>query len=750
MSQVVQIPFSAFKLIDLGQSFGLPIYQSLYKDHSEPVGLVSVVQALGLLRPSDEIIESFNNRWAKESVRWKLHETGIEVVTGKSSTTGEMAKTSDGEAALLVLSFLIEAVGVKTASELLRKIIDATPSDLLPIRPRRGQTISVVSAVSAQTACVSWHQEISNAQESVCERPVVWTGDHILPAASFDLPVDAMRELYHALSVISRFPADYHCTVRTPLSLTLPFALAHSICGFRVCVIVDGEVVHGSSTPGLWRVKLERIPSGSTEIKLGRKLEDAQDLLVIDEVGPLRANRIPVRGIAQTASIGQGLSISEGEEVAAIAIGAAVSALGRWRREVVDESGDGDASDVSFSDSQSGTDKGEGVGGQENKVQPAPVKTRITLDAIAEWWGCPTKTASNLLRESEKAFASQDQACSWMQLRFSRTILGKIAEFEGLTAEQKATKRSHTNHAQDQRDYAKLAHMLATQLILIAFLRHNPSTACKLRVRSTCQAQNSELGRAVKTLNQVEPLRQSDVLYSWYFWLAAKPPKQPESNYGLDVITTDGYMIYRSLLLDLNLSPESCEMVTVEPGHICTDGQRLTEVRGPDNGYSVLQEPHYRAKLEGPSAKLRPQDRTGPLNISWTVEEGDHSIDLEMHLKSKSFGLGVSSSVYQVVKLSWGLQYGDRALGCTHDEERAGPLMAGEQVEVVSAGALQLEMPRSSWRPLLLLSANDNDLGQLACLLSAPENSRGMVRGEACLRCCVTACNKACLDFLID
>ena len=62
MSQVVQIPFSAFKLIDLGQSFGLPMYQSLYKDHSEPVGLVSVVQALGLLRPSDGIIESFNNR----------------------------------------------------------------------------------------------------------------------------------------------------------------------------------------------------------------------------------------------------------------------------------------------------------------------------------------------------------------------------------------------------------------------------------------------------------------------------------------------------------------------------------------------------------------------------------------------------------------------------------------------------------------------------------------------------------------
>lgn len=125
-----------------------------------------------------------------------------------------------------------------------------------------------------------------------------------------------------------------------------------------------------------------------------------------------------------------------------------------------------------------------------------------------------------------------------------------------------------------------------------------------------------------------------------------------------------------------------------------------------------------------------------------------------MHLSSKRTGLSISGSVYQVTKQSWGLEYGDRSLGCTHDEERAGPLMAGEQVGVVSTGALGREpgneLQGSAWKLLLILSANDNDLGRVACLLSAPENSRGMVRRGACLRCCVTACNKAGLDFLID
>jgi len=753
MSDVVQIPFSAFKVIDLGQSVGLSAYQSLYKDHAEPIGLISVVQALGLLQPSDRAIEVFNEKWAKESVRWKLQETGIEVVTGKSSTTGEMAKTRDGEAALLVLSFLIEALGAKTAADLSRKIIDATPSNLLSIRPRRAQIANVVTAVESQTTCASWDQEITGSQDSVCERPVIWTSDIISPHVSFDLPLEAMQSFYHALCIISRFPTDYHCILKTPFSLTVAFALASSICGFRVCVVVDGEVVHGSPVSGQWQVRLERyLPKDfsvrKTEVKLGHKVEDAQDLLVVHEVGPPRANRIPLRGIASAATIGQGLSISEGEDLAILAIGAAISIVSRWQRELVDESGDADAEDVSLSESQSSTSSTEmNKTGQSDRMGMVPVKTRVTIDTIAAWWGCSTKKASDMLSQSEDAFSSQSKNASWMKVRFSRAIFGKIAEFEDLDADQKFAQRSRTNHALDQRDYGRLTHMLTTQLLLVAFLQGNTSTTDKVRVRATVSPQNSEIGRSIKALGKIEPLRQSDVLYSWYFWLHGKPPMIPDADYGIDVVNVEGYLIYRSLLLDLTLSPASCEMVAVEPGHICCSNQRLAEIRGPDNGYSVVQMPHYRAELQG-RAKLRPQDRTGEMRLGWHVDEDDDSLDLTLWLRGRESGLQFSASVYQVAKLCWGLQYGDRSLGCTHDEDRVGALVEGERIEVVSAGCVQVSS--SAWKPLLLLSANGNDLGQVACLLSAPENSVGMVRREACLRCCVTACNKRGLDFLID
>ena len=58
----VQIPFSAFKLIELGQSVALELYQALYNDHTEPVGLISVIQALGLIYPSNKAVDSFNQR----------------------------------------------------------------------------------------------------------------------------------------------------------------------------------------------------------------------------------------------------------------------------------------------------------------------------------------------------------------------------------------------------------------------------------------------------------------------------------------------------------------------------------------------------------------------------------------------------------------------------------------------------------------------------------------------------------------
>jgi hypothetical protein len=56
-----------------------------------------------------------------------------------------------------------------------------------------------------------------------------------------------------------------------------------------------------------------------------------------------------------------------------------------------------------------------------------------------------------------------------------------------------------------------------------------------------------------------------------------------------------------------------------------------------------------------------------------------------------------------------------------------GSLVEGARIEVVSTGSLRVSP--SVWKPLVLFSANDNDLGQVASLLNAPVNLRGMIRG---------------------
>ncbi|KAI0126327.1 hypothetical protein BJ170DRAFT_401833 [Xylariales sp. AK1849] len=752
MSGLVQIPFSAFKLIDLGQSVGLSLYQTLYTDHSEPVGLIALVQAFGLVRPSDQAVDEFNQRWTKGSSRWRLQETGIEMVSGKSSTTAEMAKTREGESALIVLSFMIEALGAKPTSDFARQIVDSTPETLVPIKPRRAQITNVVGAIECQTTCVSWQSEIERAQQAVCERSVIWTPESVLPSRSFDLPLDALRAFYQALCTVSRFPQDYHCTVKTSLSLTTLFVLAHSICGLRVCVLVNGERVFGSLAIGSWQVRLERQDGEGdqgyrTEIKLGRTLEDIHDLLVMDEVGPLRANRISIEGIGKAATVGQGLSQSEGDELAALAIGATVSILERFDKEVLDETGDDGASDVSLTDSSGPSETSTKVTSSDREA--TPIKSRLKVGTISRWWGCSHKSAIELLEASDAALSQQTENASWLQLRFSKSITGKISSFEDTAEEEKLRRRRRTTHALDRKDFARAVHMLATQLLLINFLQCNDSSRGSLRVRSACLPQNSVLGRSIRALNKVETMGQSDVLYSWYYWLRGQPCPLPQSNYGFDVITAEGYLIYRSMLLDLNLSPESCEMVTVEPGHILSKEQRLSEVRGHDNGYSIMEVPHYQEKLTGPE-KLRSRDHTGPLQLTWRIEEGDLSMDLVVNLKSRESGFGLSASVYQISKQSWKLHYGDRSIGCAHEEERVGTLAEGEVVEVLSAGAIENRYGSSPWKPLVLLSAHGNDWGQVACLLSTAADWRGMVRREACLRCCVTACLKMGLDFLID
>ncbi|SPJ83613.1 uncharacterized protein FTOL_10129 [Fusarium torulosum] len=757
MAGIVQIPFGGFKLIDLGQSFALSAYQTLYGDHTEPVGLISVIQALGLLRPSDRAIDDFNEKWKRGTKRWKMRETGIEVVSGKSSTTSEMAKTQDGESTLIVLSYLIEALGSKFTADFSRQIIEKTPARLVPIKPRRTQVTNVVTAVESQTACISWQHEIDFAQESVCEKPLVWTSEMIIPPESFDVPLDGLREFYRVLCVISRFPDEYHCTVKTEASLVNLFVLARSICGLKVCVLVKGEVRFGNAKTGAWHVRLERTEtavdgqtSHKTEIKLGHKLEDAQDLLVIDEVGPLRANRISVNGIAKAATVSQGLSSSEGEELAALAIGAATSILERWKREVVDETGNEDASDVSIGASSEGSTEISAESSDSFKDRGiAPVKARVTLEAISTWWGCHSKIAIALLRDSEKVFPKQSGAASWAQLQFSGRIMGKIAEFEDLSEEEKVSKRIRTNHALDRRDFARVVHMLTTQLLLLTFLTGNNSAKDCIRVRSTCLPQNSILGRAIRAFESVNTMGQSDVLYSWYYWLHGSQPPEPQANYSFDVLTAEGYLVYRSLLSDFNLNPESCEMITVEPGHILSEDQRIPEIRGYDDGYSIQDKSHYYEQLKG-RAKLRPSDHTGKLRLSWQVEVGDNSMDLTMSLNSDKTGFEFRGSVYQVAKESWKLHYGDRSIGCRHEEERVGTLAEGETLDVFSAGALPEKYRSPQWKRLVLLSAHGNDRGQIACLMSVEAGWHGMVKREACLRCCVTYCLKSGLDFLID
>lgn len=767
MSGILQIPWNGFKLIDLGQTATYSLYQSLYKDHSEPVGCIAVVQAFGQLQPSDKATQDFRKRWKNGARRRRIAE-GLEFVTGKSSTTNKMAETPHGEVAVLVISFLIEALGAETTSDLARRIISTTPDHLISIRPLKEQITNVVSAIQSQTGNVSWYDEILDAQTHVDEPPGFWPSELSVPHMSYDIPVEAMKAFYQVLCTVSRFPNDYHCILRSTLSISLAFVLAHSICGLKVCVTVDGDLVYGHSSSGQWQVKLERKHGGAaspfTEVKLVHKLENPEVLLHTAEVGPRRANRIAIKGIAQAATIGQGLGYDESVGIAILSIRAAEFILKKWQRELVDEWGSNSYISSSEPDDSASLNDTNDTNDSDHNSRLVAVKSRLSIGAICTWWGCSAKIAGKMLVDTTTIPPNESPDASWTKLSFPKEIMGKITEFEDLDYNQQMERRLRTNHALDRRDFARLTHVLTTQLLLITLLKGNDFNPLlegndlnreQVRVRSSYSPVDSNLGVAIKKLNSLKPLHSSDALYSWHYWLHGGPPKTPESNYGLggpDAIATDGYLIYRSLLLDLNLCPDSCEMVTVEPGHICLDNQRFTEVRGPNDIVLVEGKPYYCERLQA-QAKLKSRDHTGDIDLRWRVAEGDSSssLDLEMVLRGKSSRnsqLKIEASVYQIAKLSWGLQYGDRSLGCKHEEDRVGEAFEGEEIEVISAG--ELRKSDSRWEPLQLLSAKGNNLGQVACLLSTPPDSRGMVRREACVRCCVTACNKRGLDFLID
>jgi hypothetical protein len=149
---------------------------------------------MGLIHPSDKAIDLFNQRWTRGSARWKLHETGIEVLTGKSSTTGKMAETRDGEATVLVLSgrLLIQlhpcwfpSSHDKPRWRMLSRLS----------RPRRALSIGKMSLPKRKEPFLKAHRF---GYRTRC-----------VPRPGFDIPTPCVAALYQALCTITRFSKDY-------------------------------------------------------------------------------------------------------------------------------------------------------------------------------------------------------------------------------------------------------------------------------------------------------------------------------------------------------------------------------------------------------------------------------------------------------------------------------------------------------------------------------------------------------------
>lgn len=163
-------------------------------------------------------------------------------------------------------------------------------------------------------------------------------------------------------------------------------------------MFIRGEVVHGNTSSGAWQVQLERKEeSNVSKVKLGRGLQGIQDLLETDEVGPLRDNRVVIHGITRAATLRQGLVISEADDVAVLAVGAAISNLSKWRRQVVSDSSN---ETQSYSREESVDSKTPSHSNQEKSL--VPVKARIMCEVIALWWGCSSAVATKLLELGEK------------------------------------------------------------------------------------------------------------------------------------------------------------------------------------------------------------------------------------------------------------------------------------------------------------------------------------------------------------
>jgi hypothetical protein len=748
----VQIPFSGFKAIELLRNVNLELYQALFDDQTEPVGMVSTIQAFGLLKPTDASVEIFNQRFNLSTTRWKLKETGIELATGKSTTTAEMMKTAHGEVTLMILSFLLDSLVLDGVNDIARALIEATPQNLVPVKPRRTQIINLLKAVQSQVSGVNWRDQMEDAEKIVGETEQTWSravGQH--PSSSFEIPTKAMAAYYQALCTVTRFP-EYRCVLETCGSLSLVYALAGLFCGLRVCVIVDGQLIHGNSSAGQWQVRLERVLDPMpTKVKIGRKVGDIQDILVVNDTQAVRANRIPLKGIGKAVTMSQGLSRKEAEELAECAICIATRALRDMKREPKYYSDDDDESVEyrSESDTQEGMKRALEV--EPEGTDLVPVQTQVSVSALALWWDCVEDEAKTLLENGFQHPMFHGDEKRWDDIGFGKRVMGRIAAFETLDIDTQHERYASISGPCSRDDYTKLLHLMSSQIILISFLEFNDITRHQIRVRSSSKPHNTLVGRALNGTMSPSTLGQTDLIASWYYWLQGSMPKDLDQ---IETLSTDGFLIYRNLLLDLNVEPAACEKVIVQPGHIIFDNSRSDVVIGSasgsanatGHGYGVAGSPRY-TKLRTEGFELKPSDKTGKIHSSWTVLEMNSVLDVGLHLKIGN-SVSVDTSVYEIAMASWKLFYGGRALNCRHGCD-SGRLVKGETVEESTPGAqMDVNTGSAKWASMKLFRAHGNNLGQIASLMSAEE--RGMVRTEACLRCCLSAAQEKGLNFLID
>ncbi|OAA60418.1 hypothetical protein SPI_05542 [Niveomyces insectorum RCEF 264] len=815
---LLQIPFDAFRILDLGRTISLQVYQTLKSDNSDPLGVVAAVQSMSLLRLKDEAVEAFNDRMRRNTVRARLADTGVELVTGKSTTTAEMARTQSGETTLVVLSFLLAVYRQKYVRDVVLCLMDHTPQSHLPVKPGGRQVTGVLDAVNSQTACVAWTEELTKAREDVVEYPrlprssrpdqdpdPVWVQaqdqdqrqdqDQDLDG----MPTQTMAAFYHALCTVSRSPTTYHCTLTTTCSLVIPYTLAHCLCGLRVCVVVDGETVHGDTAAGKWQVLLKRTtvgsdgggaPSPSAVVELGRVVGGLQDIFSVELEASHDAERLEVRGIGQRCTLQQGLGLRVSEELAATAIAVAISALAKWKRtppslfpppRTRPDAHTGVQHSDHFRPQQPATTTAaspragrSGTDEHSDVHDGVPVETCLRFEHVLLWWGITNEGPRGLWRRAEDELARQPDNATWTELRFGDATEENIARFESARDDAERRRLSRSGMARSRDEFRRLLCELTAQLVLIAFAESPSMLDGRVRVRGEAAA--TPVGCAMDGTTTPRPLATSDVLASWYEWVggSALPPSDREAwkpyrpawgthrpewetdppEWETELQSVDGYMIYKAALLDIDRHPRCIEAVAVVPGHVQFEEQRWDRIQG-----SILRSrpppPAYHEVLTGPATRVQQVDRVGRASSTYYVRGDLDDTILYLTVTLHLGHVNIETSASGIIESKWCLWPGDRAsLLCRHEHRHPAQLAEGESVFAQSAGDAKALAATGQDHPsqtlLRLYRSHGNPLGQIGCLLCEDNPSRGIIRGDACLGCCLKAAFQQGLDFVID